>query len=43
MMALNNADFDFYQCNFGKKNMSRKDASGNSKEGSGRVGLFRAS
>jgi len=40
---MNHKDFDFYQCNFNKKNMYKKDGAGKSKEGSGRVSLFRAS
>jgi len=39
-MAMNHKHFDFYQCNFKETN---KGKPGKSREGSGRVALFRAS
>ena len=42
ILSMNNKHFDFYQCNF-KSNNNRKDGAGISKEGSGRVALYRAS
>ncbi len=44
LLQLNNEHFDYTACNFREKNMHGKDKSdGKSKEGSGRVALFRAS
>ena len=42
LVALNNPHFDLGQCNFTEKNMSTRDKNGDSKEGSGRVALYRA-
>ncbi|KAG2439346.1 hypothetical protein HXX76_004705 [Chlamydomonas incerta] len=41
LVALNNPVFDFVGCNFTEKNMSRADKDGASKEGAGRVALYR--
>ncbi len=43
ILAMNHEHFDFYQCNFKLKNMYHKDRSGNSKEGCGRVTMFKES
>ena len=43
LMSLNSAHFDFLGCNFTEKNMYMKDKrDGMSKEGSGRVAIFKA-
>ena len=43
LMSLNSAHFDFEACNFSLKNMQHKDKrDGMSKEGSGRVAIFRS-
>ena len=41
LVALNSPIFDFTGCNYTEKNMSRPDKDGESKEGAGRVALFR--
>lgn len=41
LAALNNPHFDFSACNFTEKNMQTKDKNGESKEGSGRVALYK--
>ncbi|GFR43785.1 hypothetical protein Agub_g4902, partial [Astrephomene gubernaculifera] len=41
LVALNNPVFDFMSCNYTEKNMSRADKDGSSKEGAGRVALYR--
>ncbi|GAX73857.1 hypothetical protein CEUSTIGMA_g1307.t1 [Chlamydomonas eustigma] len=41
LVALNHPAFDFLACNFTERNMSRPDKDGESKEGAGRVALFR--
>jgi hypothetical protein len=41
LAALNNPHFDFAACNFSEKNMQTKDKNGESKEGSGRVALYK--
>lgn len=41
LAALNNPHFDFSACNFSEKNMQTKDKNGESKEGSGRVALYK--
>ncbi|KAH0622958.1 hypothetical protein JD844_025912 [Phrynosoma platyrhinos] len=44
LISLNSAHFDFSGCNFSEKNMYAKDKrDGQSKEGSGRVAIFKAS
>ena len=43
LVSLNSLNFDFQECSFSEKLMAVKDAgSGLSREGSGRVGIFRA-
>lgn len=43
LISLNSAHFDFTGCNFSEKNMYAKDKrDGQSKEGSGRVAIFKA-
>ena len=42
-MAMNHTHFDFYQCSFKEANMYRKDRGGASREGCGRVALFKSS
>lgn len=43
LMSINSANFDFTGCNFTEKNMYSKDKrDGMSKEGSGRVAIFKA-
>lgn len=43
LISLNSLNFDFQECNFTEKLMNAKDAcSGLSREGSGRVGIFKA-
>eukprot|EP01028_Stygiella_incarcerata_P008072 TRINITY_DN34177_c0_g1_i3.p1 TRINITY_DN34177_c0_g1~~TRINITY_DN34177_c0_g1_i3.p1 ORF type:complete len:798 (-),score=195.69 TRINITY_DN34177_c0_g1_i3:2074-4212(-) len=43
LISLNDHNFDYFGCSFSSKNMSSKDrADGKSKEGTGRVALFRA-
>lgn len=43
LMSINSANFDFTGCNFTEKNMYTKDKrDGMSKEGSGRVAIFKA-
>ena len=43
LVSLNSLNFDFQECSFAEKLMAVKDAgSGLSREGSGRVGIFRA-
>ena len=43
LVSLNSLNFDFQECSFSEKLMAVKDAgSGLSREGSGRVGVFRA-
>lgn len=41
LMSLNCPHWDLLSCNFTEKNMSSKDRDGHTKEGSGRVALFR--
>ncbi|GLI63696.1 hypothetical protein VaNZ11_006745 [Volvox africanus] len=41
LVALNNPAFDFVGCNYTEKNMVRADKDGASKEGAGRVALYR--
>ncbi|GLC59373.1 hypothetical protein PLESTB_001479400 [Pleodorina starrii] len=41
LVALNNPAFDFVGCNYTEKNMVRPDKDGASKEGAGRVALYR--
>jgi hypothetical protein len=41
LAALNSPVWDFYGCNFTERNMGRADKDGFSKEGAGRVALFR--
>ncbi len=41
LVSLNNPTFDFVGCNYTEKNMSRADKDGASKEGAGRVALYR--
>ncbi|XP_058020667.1 cytosolic carboxypeptidase-like protein 5 isoform X6 [Ahaetulla prasina] len=44
LISLNSAHFDFTGCNFSEKNMYAKDKrDGQSKEGSGRVAIYKAS
>uniref|UniRef100_A0A8C8SMB6 Cytosolic carboxypeptidase-like protein 5 n=1 Tax=Pelusios castaneus TaxID=367368 RepID=A0A8C8SMB6_9SAUR len=44
LISLNSAHFDFMGCNFSEKNMYAKDKrDGQSKEGSGRVAIYKAS
>lgn len=41
-MSINNLVFDYYDCNFSEQLMTQKDkASGASREGSGRVTIFK--
>jgi hypothetical protein len=42
LIALNDPNFDFEGSNFTEKNMYMKDRKGESKEGSGRVAIFKA-
>mmetsp|Transcript_7437 Transcript_7437/g.25374 ORF Transcript_7437/g.25374 Transcript_7437/m.25374 type:complete len:787 (-) Transcript_7437:52-2412(-) len=42
MIAINSAHFDFGSCVFSEKAMESKDRNGQSKEGSSRVGIYRA-
>jgi hypothetical protein len=42
LIALNDPNFDFEGSNFTEKNMYMKDRKGESKEGSGRVGVYKA-
>lgn len=43
LISLNSLNFDFQECNFTEKLMTAKDAgSGLSREGSGRVGIYKA-
>jgi len=41
-MSLNSVNFDFDHSEFSKKSMSNLDKDNMSKEGSGRVGIFKA-
>ncbi|KXZ52800.1 hypothetical protein GPECTOR_8g187 [Gonium pectorale] len=41
LISMNSAAFDFIGCNYTEKNMSRPDKDGASKEGAGRVALYR--
>lgn len=44
LISLNSAHFDFQGCNFSEKNMYARDRrDGQSKEGSGRVAIHKAS
>ena len=43
LMSLNSLNFDFQECSFSEKLMNAKDSgSGLSREGSGRVGIYKA-
>ena len=43
LISLNSLNFDFKECSFSEKLMTVKDGgSGLSREGSGRVGIFKA-
>ena len=42
LMSLNCVNFDFMQCNFSDEKLNIKDASGDSRENSGRAAIFRA-
>jgi hypothetical protein len=42
LIALNDPNFDFEGSNFSEKGMYSKDKKGESKEGSGRVAIYRA-
>jgi hypothetical protein len=43
LVALNSLNFDFAECSFNEKMMNVKDSGcGLSREGSGRVGIYRA-
>ena len=43
LISLNSLNFDFQECSFSEKLMNAKDGgSGLSREGSGRVGIFKA-
>lgn len=43
LVSLNSLNFDFQECSFSEKLMNAKDAgSGLSREGSGRVGIYKA-
>eukprot|EP00960_Hanusia_phi_P023773 701013-Hanusia_phi.AAC.2 len=42
LIAINSAHFDFGSCVFSEKAMESKDRNGQSKEGSSRVGIYRA-
>jgi hypothetical protein len=42
LIAINDPSFDFDGSNFTEKNMYMKDRKGESKEGSGRVGIYKA-
>lgn len=43
LISMNSAHFDFTGCNFSEKNMYAKDKrDGQSKEGSGRVAIYKA-
>lgn len=41
LVSLNNPCFTFNACNYTEKNMSKADKDGSSKEGAGRVALFK--
>ncbi|CAG9327499.1 unnamed protein product [Blepharisma stoltei] len=42
LMEINNVNFHWEQCNFSDENMKAHDKNGDSREGSGRVGIFKA-
>ena len=42
LISINNPHFDFGGCVFSEKAMESKDKNGQSKEGSSRVGIYRA-
>ena len=42
LISMNSLNFDFAECSFTEKLMSVKDRCGLSREGSGRVGIFKA-
>mmetsp|Transcript_18788 Transcript_18788/g.38657 ORF Transcript_18788/g.38657 Transcript_18788/m.38657 type:complete len:745 (-) Transcript_18788:90-2324(-) len=43
LLAVNSAHFEYDACNFSRQHMETKDKNGETAEGSGRVGMFKAS
>jgi hypothetical protein len=41
LISMNCINFDFNECNFSDKIMTKKDAKGESREGTGRVAMYR--